>query len=301
MNTLQFIQKATQVHKNKYLYTNTTYVHPKEKVEIYCVSCKTFFRQNPYNHLNGHGCPICRGTSNTTIETLEALTKNLPYIFDYSNYTNGKSVVSIYCEKHKHTTYRTVNHIKTRQTYCSICHKNSAAEEKQAKAASNFITNATAKFGKLYAYDNVAYINATTKVKILCKRCNTYFEQIPHNHIRGAGCPSCAGDMQGWGKSRYIDKPTIFYVLQIDNVYKIGITTRSIGLRYSSEQTPFDVLYQTTFFDGELAWELEKLVLRTFRTFRYTGPRVLTTASNREIITKNPIPDLQLLIKELYE
>lgn len=301
MDTAQFIQKAILVHENKYLYTNTTYVHPKEKVTIYCTSCKTFFTQKPYNHLNGQGCPICKGTSNTTVETLYALTKDLPYTFDYSNYVNGKSVVSVYCEKHKHTTYRTVRHIKNRQTYCSICHKNRIAEEQQARAADNFIADATAKFGNLYAYDHVTYINATTKVKILCKRCNTYFEQIPHNHIRGTGCPSCSGDMQGWGKSRFAGKPTVFYVLQVNNVYKIGITTKSVDIRYKSEQLPINVLYQTTFYDGELAWMLEKLVLRTFRAFKYTGPRVLTTASNKEVITKNPVQNLQLLIKELYE
>lgn len=44
-----------------------------------------------------------------------------------------------------------------------------------------------------YGYDDVIYINAHTKVKILCHGCLTFFYQDPHSHLKGSGCPNCAG------------------------------------------------------------------------------------------------------------
>lgn len=44
-----------------------------------------------------------------------------------------------------------------------------------------------------YNYDEVDYINQHIKVKIICLNKNHgVFDQRPHAHISGAGCPKCA-------------------------------------------------------------------------------------------------------------
>lgn len=43
-----------------------------------------------------------------------------------------------------------------------------------------------------YNYDNFIYKGMGIKGKIYCNNCNKYFEQIPHSHLRGHGCPYCA-------------------------------------------------------------------------------------------------------------
>jgi len=44
-----------------------------------------------------------------------------------------------------------------------------------------------------YDYSSVEYVDNKTKIKILCKTCNDYFEQKPHHHnISKCGCPKCA-------------------------------------------------------------------------------------------------------------
>lgn len=42
-----------------------------------------------------------------------------------------------------------------------------------------------------YDYSHVVYKNSDTNVMIGCNKCQKTFGQRPHNHLHGAGCPSC--------------------------------------------------------------------------------------------------------------
>jgi hypothetical protein len=55
-----------------------------------------------------------------------------------------------------------------------------------------FITKARAKHGDRYDYTEVIYINCDTKVKIYCKTCENFFEQVPYSHYK-SGCNNCYG------------------------------------------------------------------------------------------------------------
>ena len=56
-----------------------------------------------------------------------------------------------------------------------------------------FIEKAIKIHGKKYDYSLVEYINAKTKVKIICSK-HGIFEQTPDNHLQGKGCKKCAGN-----------------------------------------------------------------------------------------------------------
>jgi len=56
----------------------------------------------------------------------------------------------------------------------------------------NFILKAKKIHENKYDYSKVNYINAKTKVKIICSE-HGVFEQQPTNHLSGNGCPKCAG------------------------------------------------------------------------------------------------------------
>jgi len=58
-DTVTFIQQADKLHKNKYNYSNVTYVNSKTKVDILCKKCNNILKIAPSSHLAGHGCPIC--------------------------------------------------------------------------------------------------------------------------------------------------------------------------------------------------------------------------------------------------
>jgi len=56
--TEDFINKAKDVHKNKYEYSLTNYINSQTKVKIIC-SIHGVFEQDTSNHLSGQGCPVC--------------------------------------------------------------------------------------------------------------------------------------------------------------------------------------------------------------------------------------------------
>jgi ssDNA-binding Zn-finger/Zn-ribbon topoisomerase 1 len=58
LNTKQFIFKANQIHNNKYNYSLVEYIGTKTKVNIICHQHGKF-KQTPYSHLSGSGCPNC--------------------------------------------------------------------------------------------------------------------------------------------------------------------------------------------------------------------------------------------------
>ena len=55
------------------------------------------------------------------------------------------------------------------------------------KTKSKFIEEAVEKHGSTYDYSKVDYINAHTKIKIICP-IHGEFEQRPHRHLQGDGC-----------------------------------------------------------------------------------------------------------------
>lgn len=73
-----------------------------------------------------------------------------------------------------------------------------------------FLTRAELKHNAVYDYCLVEYINARTKVKIICKD-HGIFEQIPHSHLIGKGCPKCGGLKQ---KQTMIERYGVEHALQ---------------------------------------------------------------------------------------
>ena len=55
-----FIKKAEKVHdKDRYDYSLSVYNHSHKKIIIKCNKCNYIFKQAPYAHLSGRGCPNC--------------------------------------------------------------------------------------------------------------------------------------------------------------------------------------------------------------------------------------------------
>lgn len=63
--------------------------------------------------------------------------------------------------------------------------------------------------GNKYNYFLVSYINNSTSVDIICY-VHGIFKQIPDTHMRGSGCPSCAGCLKKTN-SDFIEKSKIIH------------------------------------------------------------------------------------------
>jgi hypothetical protein len=81
-----------------------------------------------------------------------------------------------------------------------------------------FIEKANSKHNMRYDYSLINYINSRTKVVIICDK-HGEFEQEPANHLRGQGCPKCAG-VKNSTKDEFITKANMVH----NNKYDYSLT-----------------------------------------------------------------------------
>ena len=107
MSTI-FIQKAKNIHEDKYDYSKLNYVNAHTKVTIIC-KIHGHFEQTPANHLNTKGCNKCvdRTKRRSNIEDfIEKARKVHGYKYDYSKfiYINATTKGIIIC-RNKHGVF----------------------------------------------------------------------------------------------------------------------------------------------------------------------------------------------------
>jgi len=128
--TEQFIEKAKEIHGDKYDYSKVEYKGSNSKVKIFCHNHGEFL-QKSNGHLNGHGCTKCgkEAMSDKQTKTKEEfiheanLVHNGRYSYYQSEYTKGTEKIDILCEHHGIFRQTPNNHIKGQG--CSKCTKES--------------------------------------------------------------------------------------------------------------------------------------------------------------------------------
>lgn len=195
LTTEQFIEKARAVHGDKYGYSKVVYVRNTDKIEIVCKEHGSFW-QRPNNHLSGWGCIKCgarkQGTGKllTLDETIKAFKKTHGDRYDYSKvvYITTKHKVEIGCEAHGSFWQRPNKHKSG--AGCPTC-ANILIKLKNRDTLEQTVDGFKKIHGDRYDYSKVVYVNATTKVEIVCKEHGSFW-QLPNSHKSGSGCPKCS-------------------------------------------------------------------------------------------------------------
>ena len=138
------------------------------------------------------------------------------YNYEKTNYIKNKEKVVIFCNKCKKYFEQTPNNHLSGDG-CPYCRY-------KTKSTEQFINDAKKVHGDLYDYSDVIYIKNDKKVKILCKNCNKYFYQTPHNHLQKRGCPYCSKSKGEISISNYLKKSNIKFETQkrFDNCKNIN-------------------------------------------------------------------------------
>ena len=114
LNTQTFIEKANQIHKNRYDYSIANYINTDISVSIICKEHGEF-KQIPDFHINRKcGCPKC--SNNVKLCLFEFITKsnkihNNTYNYSKVDYINNKKQVIIICKKHGEFTQQPFVHL----------------------------------------------------------------------------------------------------------------------------------------------------------------------------------------------
>ena len=141
-----FIEKAKEIHGDKYIYKLVRYTTSKTKVKIVC-KIHGIFEQRPDNHLAGKGCKECgvivsqnnSGTS-TTKEFIQKAKKIHGNKYKYSavKYINNKTNVAIICKEHGIFEQRPDHHLSGKD--CPAC-MNSLNESKKLLLIDEYLSN----------------------------------------------------------------------------------------------------------------------------------------------------------------
>ena len=102
LTLFQFIEKAKQIHGDKYDYSKVEYVNNSTKVCIICTEHGEFW-QTPGNHLHGCGCPKCsslpKKNTNDFIKEAKLIHQN-KYNYSKVEYVNAQTKECIICPEH---------------------------------------------------------------------------------------------------------------------------------------------------------------------------------------------------------
>lgn len=140
----------------------------------------------------------------------DRLNKTHNYKYDYSNsvYKSSKKDFSYICKHHGLITQKAGEHIRGKG--CKKCAIDYSKNLITDKSKLNYLKKFKETHGDKYSYENVVYINGTTKVKINCKF-HGEFEQRPDDHKSGYGCPKCAREYKAYDLKYYIEQSNIVH------------------------------------------------------------------------------------------
>ena len=192
-DTESFINKARDIHGDKYDYSKVEYKDYYTKVCIICSEHGEFW-QTPYQHLHAKaGCKECgkmRSKKSSqekklTFEQFVLKTKMLyngKYEYSKSGYKNLITKISVLCPKHGEFYVTPYNHLHGQE--CPICTQESLLEKRKQ----GFINKAKQMYGNEYDYSKVNYVNYHTPVCIISKEYGEFWQK-PINHLNGkVGC-----------------------------------------------------------------------------------------------------------------
>jgi hypothetical protein len=210
LTTEDFIEKAKAIHGDFYDYSETKYFGSLAKLNIICKTHGSF-EQVASTHLNGSGCVKCAIANRTKKLTTFIKEANLKYKnkFSYKNfiYITSHTKGIIICNNMHTFKQSPSQHLQG--TGCPKCNIQKRAKN-DVKSTEYFIHKAKLRHGNTYNYDCSEYKDTETKIKIKCKK-HGIFEQSPHNHYAGYGCPICKSSHGELLIQKFLEQESISY------------------------------------------------------------------------------------------
>jgi len=214
LTTKIFVERAIQLHKNKYNYSKVQYTKALAKVTIVCPEHGEF-EQIAWDHLSGYGCNKCVRSYYSLESFIEKANEIHKNKYDYSKviYKTSQHKIVIICPEHGEFKQLPVNHIHHKQG----CRKCSDVQQGKSKRLSQFKYEQRIKtnLNPLYEYVSCFYI--TQKYCSFVVRCKNHGEFIVKNRtipkfISLVSCPDCNKSLGEQTIQDYLKKNNINYL-----------------------------------------------------------------------------------------
>lgn len=253
-NTVKFIEKAKQVHGDKYDYSKVEYINSQTKVCIICPIHGEFW-QIPADHLRGRACLKCgqiscgekqkQASKEKFVERCKEIHGN-KYNYDKVVYVDALTDIIVTC--HTHGDFVTNPNRMLNGHGCPKCHFDTL-HSLYSKGRDKFIKDAKEIHGDMFDYSLVDYKNNKTKVKIICNE-HGVFETTPEAHLNGCGCPKCEEPLGERKISDYLEEHNIEFQKQYRINYKgrhyradFYIPSKNLIIEYNGKQHYYQVKY----------------------------------------------------------
>lgn len=154
--------------------------------------------------------------------------------YDRVKYDGYENEVEIYCYDHEGYFFQKAsNHLHGNG--CNECALDKSIKNR-TKTTEEFIEESTNLHGNKFDYSKVIYKGNKKYVIIICNICGYEFKQIPVSHLKGHGCPKCAGNIKRT-KEEFIVLGQIIHV-KLDNTPKYGYD----NVIYIDRNTPVEIM-----------------------------------------------------------
>jgi len=268
-------------------FTNTMFTNSRTKIEVVCkehgsiqVLVTDLLRKRATMGCNRCSMKLSASERMSTTPEYIAKAKSVhgdTYSYDKTVFVRSDKYLTITCPVHGDWSVRAHHHTDGRG--CPKCSK-LLSSANQIKPFAEMVEEARIKHGDKYEYIESTYINTITPMTMVCPIHGEFLKK-PSKHLEKAsvgGCQTCA--MSGFDRNQ----PATLYYLRVDTkalpVYKIGITNRTVKLRYSAvDLLSITILHEEHFNVGADAYDKEQEILKAFASFKYTGPALLESGN----------------------
>ena len=182
----EFINRLQQVNSN--IEILGTYINGKTNIKCRCKKCEHEWTNQPRNLLQGSGCPKCAGNIKLTHkEFMEKFYKQNPHAQDIEvvgTYINSQTKILCRCKIDGYE-WEVIPYSLLRGYGCPKCGGSLQLTHEEFINRIHQVNTDIEILG--------TYIDAKTKIKCKCKKCNYEWKSLPGNLLQGHGCPKCVG------------------------------------------------------------------------------------------------------------
>ena len=237
------------------LKSGIKYISAHKKLPHICQICGDEWTTTPTIILygKGHGCPRCNGKhKKSTSEFVDLINKIGKVSLDKGQkFKNNDTKLKFSCNVCKDLFESLPGNILKGHgcPKCGIL----MSSKLRTKTTSEHIKTLP---DNIRLNDNEVYISAHTKIKYKCVKCDYIWLARPDKINKESQCPSCRISSSGFR----CNKPAILYLVQFDNIFKVGITNRTIQKRLSGFPN-YVILKEIKYLRGDDAREMERNIL----------------------------------------
>lgn len=176
-----FIEKAKEVHGDKYDYSKVVYKNTHLNVLITC-PMHGDFEQTPHNHLKGKGCKFCANNQKLSNSDFIKKAKQIHGDrYDYSkvNYVNNTTKVCIICKEHGEFWQRPDGHLRGKGCWrCNSSHLERIVEKTLIENEIEFVREANSEVLSFLGRQRLDFFLPKYNVAIECQG-TQHFQTVP--------------------------------------------------------------------------------------------------------------------------